>query len=375
MSFWNILVAILVFSIIIIIHEFGHFIVAKWNKIGVIEFSLGMGPRLISWVKTEERRKFFFLKSSGFFEEHPEYMEETVYSWKLLPFGGSCMMLGEEEDIDDERAFGKKSVYARMAVIFAGPFFNFILAFILALFVIGFVGYDMPVISDVTADMPMEEAGVTAGDVITEINGTNIVVDRDLTTYLMFHPLTDEPVELTIEHDGEEKSLTVTPKIITQDGVESYKLGFTHGNVARTRTGVFGTIKYSLYEVKFWITTTIQSLGQMIKGKVSAKDISGPVGIVQYIGETVNESAPSGVGVVVLSLMNFSIMLTANLGVMNLLPIPALDGGRLLLLIVEWIRRKPINSKVENYVNFAGFAILMVLMVLILGNDIFKIIS
>ena len=108
MSFWNILLAILVFSVIIIIHEFGHFIVAKWNKIAVIEFSLGMGPRLVSWVKTESGRKLFFLKSSAFFEEHPEYADNTIYSWKLLPFGGSCMMLGEEEEVDDDRAFGKK---------------------------------------------------------------------------------------------------------------------------------------------------------------------------------------------------------------------------------------------------------------------------
>jgi regulator of sigma E protease len=374
MSFWNILVAILVFSLIIIVHEFGHFIVAKWNKVGVIEFSLGMGPRLISWVKTEKGRKLFFLKSSGFFEEHPEYVEETVYSWKLLPFGGSCMMLGEEEAVEDERAFGKKSVYARMAVIFAGPFFNFILAFVLALFVIGFVGYDRPVVSEVSDDMPMQQAGVEAGDIITEINGTNIVLDRDLSSYFLFHELSDEPVEITINHSGEEKTMTVTPKLVQlEDGTEAYKLGFVHGNVSRTRVGGFALVKYSLYEVKFWITTTVQSLGQMLAGKVSTKDISGPVGIVQYIGETVSESAPSGARIVILSLMNFSIMLTANLGVMNLLPIPALDGGRLLLLIVEWIRRKPINNKVENGINMVGFAILMILMVLILGNDIMKI--
>ena len=130
MSAWTIFLAILVFSVIILFHEFGHFIVAKWNKVKVLEFSLGMGPRLISWVKTSEGRKIMFLKSSAFLEEHPEYNEQTIYSWKLLPFGGSCMMLGEEEDIADDSSFSRKSVYARMAIIFAGPFFNFILAFI-----------------------------------------------------------------------------------------------------------------------------------------------------------------------------------------------------------------------------------------------------
>ena len=374
MSFWNILLAILVFSVIIIIHEFGHFIVAKWNKIAVVEFSLGMGPRLISWVKTGQGRKIFFLKSTAFLEEHPEYMENTVYSWKLLPFGGSCMMLGEEEDIEDDRAFGKKSVYARMAVIFAGPFFNFVLAFLLALMIMGFVGYDEPAVNVVSEGTPMAEAGVLPGDLITNINGTNIVLERDLRSYLMFHELSAEPVQLTIERDGKEQNLTVTPALMKQeDGTEKYKLGFSYGNMKRTRLYGFDIVKYALYEVKFWITTTVQSLGQMIMGNASPKDISGPVGIVQYVGETVNKSASSGAWMVVLQLINISILLTANLGVMNLLPIPALDGGRLLFLIVEWIRKKPISSKIEGYVNMTGFALLMLLMVLILGNDIVKI--
>lgn len=374
MSFWNILLAILVFSLIIIIHEFGHFIVAKWNKIGVIEFSLGMGPRLISWVKTETGRKIFFLKSSKFFDEHPDYMDNTIYSWKVLPFGGSCMMLGEEEAVEDDRAFGKKSVYARMAVIFAGPFFNLVLAFLLALIIMGAVGYDEPVVNKVEEGSPMAEAGVQAGDLITEINGKNIVLERDLRTYLLFHPTTSEAAEFKISRNGEEREITVTPALMkNQDGTESYKFGYSYGNVSRTRVYGFDVVKYALYEVKFWIVTTIQSLGQMITGKVSPKDVSGPVGIVQYVGETVNESASGGAWFVVLQLINISILLTANLGVMNLLPIPALDGGRLLLLIVEWIRRKPMNAKIEGYVNMTGFALLMILMVLILGNDIAKI--
>ena len=374
MSFWNILLAILVFSLIIIIHEFGHFIVAKWNKIGVIEFSLGMGPRLISWVKTETGRKFFFLKSSKFFDEHPDYMDHTIYSWKVLPFGGSCMMLGEEEEVEDERAFGKKSVYARMAVIFAGPFFNLVLAFLLALVIMGAVGYDEAAVNKVEEGSPMAEAGVQPGDLITEINGTKIVIERDLRTYLLFHQTTSEPAQFKISRNGEERELTVTPALMkNQDGTESYKFGYSYGHMSRTRVYGFDVVKYALYEVKFGITTTIQSLGQMRTGKVSPKDVSGPVGIVQYVGETVNESASGGAWFVVLQLINISILLTANLGVMNLLPIPALDGGRLLLLIVEWIRRKPINAKIEGYVNMTGFALLMILMVLILGNDIEKI--
>lgn len=301
-------------------------------------------------------------------------MDNTIYSWKVLPFGGSCMMLGEEEAVEDERAFGKKSVYARMAVIFAGPFFNLVLAFVLALVIMGAVGYDEAAVNRVEEGSPMAEAGVQQGDLITEINGTKIVIERDLRTYLLFHPTTSEAAQFKISRNGEERDITVTPALVKDEkGTESYKFGYSYGNVSRTRVYGFDVVKYALYEVKFWITTTIQSLGQMITGKVSPKDVSGPVGIVQYVGETVNESASGGAWFVVLQLINISILLTANLGVMNLLPIPALDGGRLLLLIVEWIRRKPINAKIEGYVNMTGFALLMILMVLILGNDIVKI--
>lgn len=124
MSAWIIFLAILVFSVIILFHEFGHFIVAKWNKVKVLEFSLGMGPRLISWVKTSEGRKIMFLKSSAFLEEHPEYNGQTIYSWKLPPFGGSCMMLGEEEDIEDDSPFSRKPFMRGWQLFLPGPFFN-----------------------------------------------------------------------------------------------------------------------------------------------------------------------------------------------------------------------------------------------------------
>lgn len=380
MNFGNICLAILVFSLIIIIHEFGHFIVAKFNKVRVLEFSLGMGPRLISWGRTEKGMKVHLFKSGNYFEEHPEYNVNTLYSVKILPFGGSCMMLGEEEHMEDKDAFSQKSVYARMAIIFAGPLFNFILAFLLALILIGWRGYDAPVVTMVQDGFPMAQAGVEVGDTIREINGETIVLSRELTYETnVFHPFNGDPVEMVVERDGVEKALTMTPVLTKQsDGSQRYQLGFRHG--VREKAGFFGTLKYSAYEVKFWISTTIRSLGQMISGKVSTKDISGPVGIVKVVGDVVSENSASQKGDkagdalarVVISLINISILLTANLGVMNLLPIPALDGGRLLFLIIEWIRRKPMNEKVENYINAAGFFLLMALMVFILGNDIWK---
>ena len=371
MSGVNIFLAILVFSIIIVIHEFGHFIVAKANKVTVLEFSLGMGPRLISWGKTSNGCKVVFFKSSKYFEEHTEFNENTLYSVKLLPFGGSCMMLGEEEEVEDESAFGKKSVYARMAIIFAGPLFNFILAFVLSVIVISWVGYESATIIKVEDGSPMAAAGVQAGDVIKEINGDKIVIDGDLDNYTMFTPFTGDAVDIVIEREGKEQAFSVTPQEVKgEDGSSSYKLGFYHGK--RDKVGVLGTIKYASYEVVYWIETTVKSLGHMIRGKVSADDISGPVGIVKTVGDVVDVSSKEGPSTVVINLMIISILLTANLGVMNLLPIPALDGGRLLFLIIEWIRRKPLPAKFENYVNVGGFMLLMMLMVFIMVNDVIK---
>lgn len=373
MGISNILIAILLFSAIILFHELGHFLVAKANKVGVIEFSLGMGPRIISFAKTDKGNRVKFFGSTNYFEEHEEFKDHTLYSWKILPFGGSCMMLGEMENIEDDRAFGKKSVLARMAVIFAGPFFNFILAFVLALILLGMAGYDKAEISNLEAGMPMAEAGFRDGDVIKEFDGKHIVVNRELSYYLMFHPLSDAPVMITMDRNGQEITQTVTPKLVKDDkGNESYRMGFAYGT--RERIGGLNLIKYSAYEVKFWICTTVESLGQMIKGRVSAKDVSGPVGIVQAVGNVVQESKADGIKYVILNILSFGIMLTANLGVMNLLPIPALDGGRLLFLIIEGIRRKPLPEKFENYVNVGGFMLLMGLMVVILANDILKII-
>lgn len=376
MSAWTIFLAILVFSVIILFHEFGHFIVAKWNKVDVIEFSLGMGPRLISWVKTENGRKVMFLKSSKFLEEHPEYSENTIYSWKLFPFGGSCMMLGEEEAVEDDSSFSSKSVYARMAIIFAGPFFNFILAFVFAVILISVIGYASPEITSVSPSSPAQKSGLQVGDVVKEINGKNIVIDGDITLYTAFYGFSgDEDVTMLVERDGQEKTIVMRPELMKdQNGTESYRIGIGHGR--RQKVNPMGTLKYSAYEMKYWVETVIKSLQGLVTRKFSADDVSGPVGIVSTMGKDISASGDrekgGGPGMMVLNMMYWCILLSANLGVMNLLPIPALDGGRLLFLIIEWIRRKPMNPKYEGYVNLAGFMLLMLLMVVILGHDIIK---
>lgn len=358
----KIIIAILIFSLIIIIHELGHFLFAKRGGIYVTEFSLGMGPRILS-------------RQAG----------ETRYSLRLLPFGGSCMMLGEDgteedalapKDREDEelvsrlraaaregRSFNDKSVWTRISVVAAGPIFNFILAFILALIIIGSIGYDAPVVAAVSDGYPAQEAGMQAGDRIVEIGGKNIHVYREISRFTQFHQ--GETTTMVYERDGQRYTVDLIPKQ-SENGV--YYYGF-RGSGVRTKGNVLQIIGYSAYEVKYWIDTTIQSLHMMVKGQVGMKDLSGPVGIVNVIGESYEASKPDGAFYVWLNMLHISILLTANLGVMNLLPIPALDGGRLVFLFLEVIRRRRIDPEKEGMVHFAGLIVLVALMVFVMFND------
>ena len=341
----SIVIALLVFSVIILFHEFGHFLLAKLNKITVVEFSLGMGPRLLSF------------EAGG-----------TRYSWKLLPFGGSCMMLGEDGEEEEEGSFGSKSVWARMSVIAAGPIFNFLLAFIMALFIVGNLGYDVPVLLNVTEGMPAADAGLQAGDRIVKMNGKRIHLYREVQNYSMFHQ--GETVIFQYERDGELHEATVTPELTNG----SYKYGIGGNINYRQKTNVLETLEYSAYEVYYWIDTTVSSLGLLFKGGVQLDDMSGPVGVVDAIGTTYQESRDEGAFYVWMNLLNIAILLSANLGVMNLLPIPALDGGRLTFLIVEAIRRRRVEPELEAKIHFAGLMLLMLLMVVVMFNDVKKLI-
>lgn len=349
MKIVSFLIAILIFSILILFHELGHFLLAKANKIKVNEFSLGLGPTLFGFRKGD-----------------------TLYSLKLLPFGGACMMEGEDENSDDEGAFGKKSVWARMSVVFAGPFFNFILAFVFAIIVLAVNGYDKPILSGVFEDYPAESAGLMEGDEIVEMNGKNIHFYREISSYSLFHQ--GESVEVTYKRDGELYTTRLTPQLYeNENGTKSYLYGF-RGSKGYEKGNVIETIQYSFYEVKYWIDTTLQSLKLLVTGGASINDLSGPVGIVQSMGTSYSETQKSyGFGVAFLTILNWGILLSANLGVMNLLPLPALDGGRLVFLIIEAIRRKKIPEDKEGMVHFVGIVLLLLLMVFIMFNDIRKI--
>lgn len=344
----SIIVAILVFGLIILIHEFGHFIVAKKCGIGVIEFSIGMGPRLFSVEKGETR-----------------------YSLKAMPFGGSCMMMGEDENDSDPRAFNNKSVWARMAVIVAGPVFNFILAFVLAIIIVSNVGYDPAKLTGVMEGFPAQEQGMQSGDVITRVNGAKIRLYRELQMYLIMNP----GKKLNIEYErpiqgasAEKQTVVLTPKYSEEYG--SYMAGIQVSSYRTPVSSIGELLKYSFSEVRFCIKNTISSVGMLIRGKVNKDDIAGPVRMIGIIDDTVEETKAYGVSATLLILANLCVLLSANLGVMNLLPIPALDGGRLVFLILEAVRGKPMNKEKEGMVHTVGFIALMGLMVFVLFNDI-----
>lgn len=422
----NILVAIIIFSVIVVFHELGHFLLAKKNGIEVTEFSLGMGPRLLSTVKGNTR-----------------------YSLKLFPIGGSCMMVGEDGEEDGPGSFGHASVWGRISVVAAGPIFNFILAFVFALVITSVMGYDPPKVLSVEENSPAEEAGlqvgdiitsfqgkpisigrdislyeslygmqqdqikmtvkrdgkkidlnfkaasekkymlgfsyvpdgepeitevfvdgammkagVLAGDVITAVDGTKVSTGEELQAYLGEHPLGENAVTITVSRDGKEKEFTVQPTVRTQ-----VSTGFVY-NLYREKTNFFGVLKYSAVEVRYWISSTIDSLGLLIKGTFRVNDLSGPVGIVDAIGSSVEEAKSEGTVVMWMQMFYWAILLSANLGVMNLLPLPALDGGRLVFLLIEAVTKKKVNPNIEGMIHFAGFVLLMALMVFVFMNDI-----
>lgn len=421
----KIIIALLVFSVIVLFHELGHFLLAKRNNIAVTEFSLGMGPRLLSAEKGGTR-----------------------YSLKLFPIGGSCMMVGEDDDDNTEGSFNNASVWARISVVAAGPIFNFILAFVFAMIITSVVGYDPAKVLQVAEGSPAAEAGLREGDVIIEFQGRHISIGRDLDSYMNLHGLQDEEISLTYKRDGKKYNIAYTA-----DSEKRYMLGFyymTEGepqitqvmigssmakagvmpgdiireingvavadakelqeylskhpldgsevtlgmerdgkvetivatpqmtktvdsgfvyNVYREKTNFPGVMKYSAVEVRYWISSTIESLMMLVKGQFSVNDLAGPVGIINGIGDSYEAAKEEGAVMVWMQMLYWAILLSANLGVMNLLPIPALDGGRLVFLLIEAVRKKRLNPNVEGMIHFAGFMLLMLLMVFVMFND------
>lgn len=363
MNFISIILFLLIFSLVVVVHEFGHFLLARKNGIKVQSFEIGMGPELF-----------------GIQGKH------TRFSLKLVPFGGACVMKGNDmglpdtEDAKEEAAaiaaeedsFASKSVWARIAVLFAGPLFNFILAFLVFLIIVSQSGIDKPIIMDVIDGYPAQEAGLEAGDTIVELNGSRIHFYRQITLNNYLNP--GEAIELVYERDGELYETTIQPEWSEED--QGYLMGVYGGRYYEAEG--LEVITYAFHEVGYTVEVVVKSLAQMFTSGFSLNNFSGPVGIANTVDTLVDdvqevtkdETFYTQFMTMFLTMANFLGMISANLGVMNLLPIPGLDGGRLIFCLIEAVRGKPVAKEKEAFVTFIGFVLLMILMVAVLFNDI-----
>lgn len=343
---------IIIFSIIVFGHEFGHFLLAKINGIKVNEFYIGMGPKLLKFQKGE-----------------------TEYSLRLLPIGGACVFEGEDglasaEGDAVEGSFQDASVWARISTVIAGPFFNFILAFLFSVVIAGYAGADLPVIQDVIEGSSAEEAGIQTGDLITRF-GSTIKLSSEIQLEMALNR-DGEPVEVEYIRDGQKYTTVLTPKYDEAEG--RYLVGF-YGYSEIVPAEGFDLFKYGWYHMRYCVKNAVMSVQALVQGKLTTDDVAGPVGMAQMVDEVKEAAAPGGPLLVFMNMVNIAMLLSVSLGVMNLLPLPALDGGRLVFMIIEVIRGKPISPEKEGMVHFIGFVALMILMVFIMFNDIQRIIG
>lgn len=341
---WTIIFAILFFSLIIFVHELGHFVTARIFKVKVHEFALGMGPKIFSKVKGETR-----------------------YSLRAIPIGGFCSMEGEDTDSDDEGSFSRKPWYAKLVVLAAGAAMNVVLGFVVCTLFVGISSASTGV-STVTVDKVMETADVAnflkPGDRIVEINGTRVNIRRDI-DFAMQQGGGKES-RITVVRDGQRVSGAFEPYVAQyEDGTPAYLVGF---NPKVEKANVFNVMRESFFQTVWMGKLVFVSLGMLISGEASVGEVSGPVGVVGAM----NDAAQMGGMLGFLNLLYLAAFISVNIGIMNLLPIPALDGGRILFVLVEAVRRKPIPPEKEGVVHFIGLVLLMGVMVFATWNDIMK---
>lgn len=327
------LAAIFVFLWVILVHEAGHFAMAKLVGIKVNEFAIGMGPKIL------QKRK-----------------GETQYTLRALPIGGYVKMEGEEESSEDPRSFSNVSVWSRIAVVVAGATMNFILA-IFVLSIVAFnVGVPTTTIDEIIENSPAAEYGIIEGDRIVEIEDVQVQTWEDIATTINSQN-SDEFIQVTVERNSELIVLEVMPTL--DEG------RVVIGIVPAYETGIFTAIKSGFQETGYFIKLMFQFLGTLFQGKVSTDDLAGPVGVVNVIGD-----AASMGFINVLYILGF---ISVNLGFFNLLPIPALDGSKVVFLLIELFRGKPIDPNKEGFIHFLGFLFLISLMLIVTYKDIIRI--
>jgi regulator of sigma E protease len=409
---------IVIFGSLVFFHELGHFIFAKRAGILVREFAIGMGPKIIGIKKGETMYTWRLLPIGGYVQMAGENMDqvelqpgyrvglilnddqvvEKIVLNQKAQYQNILFMEVEKADLvkglwiegydEDEqlqrftvardaivvengketvlaphdRQFDSKSLGHRAMTIFAGPLFNFILAFIIFIALAALQGIPTyePVVTTVNDDTPAQVAGLQAGDLVTEINGQSIQVWDDLAAAVQEKP--GEPLDFVVQRDSETLNLQITPELQEVDGKEVGIIGISYRSPVDDSPSIVEIAKYGVNQTWEGMTLIVTLLGKLISGEFSIDALSGPVGIYQ----ATDEVAKWGI----YSLMYWAAMLSINLGIMNLLPLPALDGGRLLFFLVEAIRGKPIDRQKEGLVHFVGIVLLMLLMVVVTWNDI-----
>ncbi len=339
-TFLSIVLTMLIFGIIISIHEFGHFIVARLFGITVTEFSLGMGPAIF--------------KKQG---------KNTLFSIRLLPIGGYCMM-NEDIENDDPNAFRQKPIYARIAVILAGAFMNFVLGIIAVIITLCMLGYGTTtVINEFSENANSHSAGLEVGDKIVKVNGVSTYIANDIVYQLTSDK--DGIIDFTVKRDGETLQFNGVEFETEYNAQMDSNILMYDFKVMREDINLLNLIPQTFKNALYHGRIVIFSLVDLLKGDYHVNDLQGPVAVVTAI-----DGITKDYGFDPIFFLEVATMLTINIGILNLLPFPALDGGRFVFLLIEAIRRKPISVKIEAAVNFVGFAALLLLMIYITAKDI-----
>ena len=341
-AFLYIVIALLVFGILIFIHEGGHFLAARLCGVTVKEFAIGMGPKIFAWTS----------KKSG-----------TRYALRLLPIGGFVSMDGEDEDSDNPNAFCNKSVPKRMLIVIAGAFMNILLGFIL-MFVLVFSQKTL-ISNKIGAfnENAMSEGKLMVGDTVVKVDGTRVHTGNEVVYEIMNKG--DKPIDIVVIRDGERVTVEeVSFPNFSDSGVIFGDCDFRMYADEET----FGNyIKHSYFRSVSTVKMVFDSLINLVSGKYGMEAVSGPVGVTEVVGEAAQSSLPT--------LLYVITVISINLGVFNLLPFPALDGGRFAFLALEGVRGKPVDKRIEAYVNFAGLIILFTFMAFVTFKDVIKLIT
>ena len=346
-----IILAILIFGILIASHELGHFAAAKLSGVKVNEFAIGVGPAI-------------FKRQKG----------ETLYSLRLIPAGGFCAMEGEDEEIDDPRSFQKVSTLRRLFILASGAGMNFITGLLLiAILYVGASGFIRPTFDNYIEGYGLEECGLLPGDIFYKLDGHRIYTYGDFSIYLS---RAGEDVDFVVEREGQKVVLEDVHMPLQErreaDGTTSYLRGFMVGQHIVPAT-VLTHIRYSWYTALNFVRSVWMSLTDLISGVYGLQDLSGPVGIVDTMNQIGQESESTASAVE--NLLYMAAFIAINLAVMNLLPLPALDGGRIFFLLLNAILPRKIPVKYEGYVHLAGIVLLMSLMFIVTLSDVGKIIG